>query len=136
MENQSLEHRNNLSHFKAMVYMAQVDGRLKDKELLLLEKFALKMGIGQSQYDELISNPQRPPLNPSSSTSKRLKRIFDMFKIVFANHKMNRKERLFIYRYALQIGFSKSNARKVIDKSHAMFSGNFDFEDYNNFVKR
>ncbi len=94
------------------------------------------MGIQPHEYDTNMAQPSRPPVSPSTSTSKRLKRIFAAFKIVFANHKMNRQERLFMNRYALQIGLSKNNARKVIQKSAAMFTGDFDFEDYDNFVKR
>ena len=67
----------------------------------------------------------------STYTINRLKRIFAIFRIVFAYNKMNRKERQFIYPYALQIGFSKNNARKVVAKSTAMFTGSIDFEDYN-----
>lgn len=119
----------------AMAYMAQVDGKLKKKEIALLKDFALKLNIRPHEYRFIIRNPTRPPLNPSSSTANRMRRIFSMFKIVFANHKMNRKERLFMYRYALQIGFSKSNARKVINRSQAMFTGNFDFDSYDNFIK-
>ncbi|MCM4152936.1 hypothetical protein DHD05_15195 [Arenibacter sp. N53] len=132
----SLEHENNLAHFTAMVYMAQVDGQIKKEEIALLKLFADKMGLGLQEYEYIISNPSRPSVSPSTSTGRRLRRIFDMFKIVFANHNMNGKERLFLYRYALQIGFCKNNARKVIDKSTAMFTGNFEFEDYNDFVKR
>ena len=58
----------------------------------------------------------------STYTINRLKRIFAIFRIVFAYNKMNRKERQFIYPYALQIGFSKNNARMVIAKSSAMLA--------------
>jgi uncharacterized tellurite resistance protein B-like protein len=137
MENQinNTVHENNLLHFTAMVYMAQLDGTLKKKEIALLTDFSKKMGIEPHEFNKIMKNPTRPPLKPSTSTSNRMKRIFSMFKIVFVNRKMHHKERLFIYRYALQIGFSKSNARKVIHKSTAMFTGKFDFDTYDSFVK-
>ena len=132
----SLEHQNNLSHFTAMVYMAQVDGKFKKQELFVLEDFAIQLGISPDEYQHILNHPMRPQIMPSRTTSNRMKRIFSMFKIIYANNKMNRKERLFAYRYTLQIGFSKSNARKVINKSSAMFSGDFDFDAFDGFVKR
>ena len=131
----SSEHQNNLSHFMAMAYVAQIDGKLKKKEIALLKGFAIELGIEPNEYEQILQKPYRPIIRSSNSTTKRLKRIFSMFKIVFANHKMDRNERFFIYRYALQIGFSKSNARKVIRKSSAMFTGEFDFNAYDSFVK-
>ena len=38
--------------------------------------------------------------------------------------------------YMAQVdGELKNNARKVINKSNAMFTGKFDFESYDSFVK-
>lgn len=133
---ESKEHSNNFAHFSAMTYTLNLDGDIAPKEKILLKSFARKLNITEQEFQMILKDPKRYPIQKPTNSEKRLRRIFDMFKIIFADHKIDDEEREFIYEYATALGFSDNNIKKVIDRSIAMFSGKFDFEDYDHFIKK
>lgn len=123
-------------HFSSLVYLAHVDGSLDSEEEKMLLDFAKRIGINKEDYTNMMANPMQYPITRVSNSEARLRCIFDMFKVVFADYDFDNRERRFVYKYALQLGFSKTNVRKVVNRSIAMFSSKFDFEDYANFIRR
>lgn len=61
---------------------------------------------------------------------KRLERLHDLFKIIFADSEIDNEEETLIKRYAIGLGFSNDNAEKIIKRSIQIFSGQLNFEDY------
>ena len=132
----SQQHSNNFAHFAALVYIAQVDGVINKKELVILKNMAKKLDISEKTYRRLIDKPEQFPIVAPTTSDRRLERIFNMFKIIFSDHIITNRERELVYIYAKALGFSKTNIKKVIDRSEALFSGNFSLSDYIYFVKR
>ncbi len=123
-------------HFSSLVYLAHVDGSLDQEEENMLLEFAKRLGISREDYKNMMANPMQNPIKRVSNSESRLRRIFDMFKVVFADYNFDDRERRFVYKYALQLGFCKTNVRKVVNRSIEMFTGKFDFEDYASFIRR
>jgi uncharacterized tellurite resistance protein B-like protein len=123
-------------HFASLVYLAHADGSLHHDEEKLLLEFAKRLMISKEDYKKIMANPGQYPIKRVTNSEARLRRMFDMFKVVFADLDFDDRERIFVYKYALQLGFSKTNVRKVVNRSIAMFTGKFDFEDYANFIRR
>jgi uncharacterized tellurite resistance protein B-like protein len=140
MKTGAFENRNDKTHkyphFASLVYLAHVDGSLHQEEEKMLLEFAKRLDISKEDYKNIMANPMQCPVKRVSNSEARLRRIFDMFRVVFADYDFDDRERIFVYKYALQLGFSKTNVRKVVNRSIAMFTGKFDFEDYANFIRR
>jgi uncharacterized tellurite resistance protein B-like protein len=130
------EHRRNLGHFAAIANMATVDGEIGPEEEKLLKRFAVKLDIDESEYVEVLINPTKFPINPPNTTEKRLERLHDLFRMIFADHGIDDHERFLIEKYAIGLGFSAERAQKLIKRSIEIFSGGVDFDDYRYLLEK
>ena len=124
------EHRRNLAHFAAITTLASIDGELSSEEKSMLDRFAAKLDITESEYKEVLKKENKYPIDPPHTSEKRLERIYDLFRIIFSDHHIDDEEMVLLKKYAIGLGFSGEQADKVIKKSVAIFSGRIDFEDY------
>ncbi|MDN3596174.1 TerB family tellurite resistance protein [Zunongwangia endophytica] len=124
------EHLRNLSHFAAIVNLAAIDGDINTEEEELLRRFARKLDITESEYQKVLENPRAYPLTPSHDTERRLERLHDLFRIIFADHLIDDEEAELIKRYAIGLGFSSQASETIIKRSIQIFSGQLSFDDY------
>lgn len=130
------EHRRNLAHFASIASLAAVDGEVNPQEKIMLDRFARKLDITDAEYTEVLRKENKYPINPPSTSEERLERLFDLFRIIFADHEIDDEEKFLVRKYAIGLGFSGDNAEEVITKSIAIFSGKIDFEAYLYLLKR
>ncbi len=117
------EHLRNLSHFAAIVNLAAVDGAINEAEENLLRRFARKLDITESEYKKVLENPKAYPLSPSHDTERRLERLHDLFRIIFADN-------------AIGLGFSSQASNAIIKRSIQIFGGQISFEDYQYLLEK
>lgn len=127
---ESGEHSRNLGHFASIANIAAIDGELNEEEEKLLRRFARKLDIAETEYEEVLENPGKYPINPPNSSEKRLERMHDLFEMIFADHSIDDHERFLIERYAIGLGYSTELAQKLIKRSIQIYEGGLDFEDY------
>lgn len=130
------EHRRNLGHFAAIANMATVDGEIGPEEEKLLKRFAVKLDIDESEYEDILVNHTKFPINPPNTTEKRLERLHDIFRMIFADHGIDDHERFLIEKYAIGLGFSAETAQRLIKRSIQIFSGGIDFDDYRYLLEK
>lgn len=130
------EHLRNLGHFAAIVNLAAVDGEINDHEELLLQGFARKLDISKEEYKKVLRNPSSYPISSYNSVERRLERLHDLFKIIFADHQIDREEEELIRRYAIGLGFSNQASQHIIRRSIQIFSGDLSFEDYRYLLEK
>ena len=124
------EHRRNLAHFAAIATLASVDGEISSEEKSMLDRFAAKFDITESEYKEVMKKENKYPIDPPHTSENRLERLYDLFRIIFSDHHIDDEEMVLLKKYAIGLGFSGEQADKVIEKSVAIFSGRIDFDDY------
>ncbi|MEB8327963.1 TerB family tellurite resistance protein [Flavobacteriaceae bacterium KMM 6897] len=129
------EHRKNVAHFAAIATLAAVDGEVNPEEEELLIRFAQKLDITELEYKEIMSKPTTYPIDPPTSSERRLERLFDLFRIIFVDHMIDDDERILIKKYAIGLGYTTEAANKIITRSINIFGGQIDFEDYVYLVK-
>jgi uncharacterized tellurite resistance protein B-like protein len=134
--NEHGDHRKNLAHFATLASLAAVDGEINPKEKAVLEKFAFKLNITEQEFKEVMKKENKYPIETPHSGEKRFKRLFEFFQIIFSDHYIDEDERKIVEKYAIGLGFSPKKATEVINKSIAIFSGQIDFEDYHELIKR
>ncbi len=128
--------KNNLIYFAAIANMATIDGEINLQEELLLKKFAYKLDIAETHYNAVIKNPAKYPMSVVHTKEERLEHLYDLFRMIFADHEIDEPEAKLIYKYALGMGCSDQRAKDIIAKSIKLFSGRFDFEDYKYFINK
>tara|TARA_R110002020_G_scaffold106630_16_gene248163 strand:+ start:43 stop:468 length:426 start_codon:yes stop_codon:yes gene_type:complete len=124
------EHRRNLGHFAAITNMATVDGALNSEEEKLLKRFAIKLDISETEYTQVLKDPTKYPINPPNDSEKRLERLHDLFRMIFADHYIEDHERFLIEKYAIGLGFNAEQSQKIIKRSIEIFSGGIGFDEY------
>ncbi|MBX2828165.1 MAG: TerB family tellurite resistance protein [Flavobacteriaceae bacterium] len=127
---ESGERSRNLGHFASIVNMAGANGVISDPEEALLKRFAVKLHISESDYVEILKNPSKYPISPPNSADKRLSRMLDLFKMIFADNKIDDEELILLERYAIGLGYTEELAAKLIKRSVEIFNGGLDLEDY------
>lgn len=130
------EHLRNLSHFASIVNLAAIDGEINEEEDQLLKRFARKLDINKDEYKKVLANPTSFPITGSNSVERRLERLHDLFKIIFADHEIDNEEIELIKRYAIGLGFSSQASEGIIERSIQIFSGQLSFEDYRYLLEK
>lgn len=130
------KHSRHLGHFAAIVTLAAADGQINSEEEKILKQLASKLDINEIDYEEVLKNPSGYPLTPSFTAEGRLERLYDLFRVIFADNKIEKEEHFLIEKYAIALGYSASEAEKLIDKSISIFSGKVSFEDYQYLMKK
>ncbi|MDE3742447.1 TerB family tellurite resistance protein [Maribacter polysaccharolyticus] len=130
------EKRRNLAHFAAIASLAAVDGEVNAQEMRLLDNFAQKLNITEAEFKEVMKKSNKYPIEPQNSSEKRLERLFDLFKIIFADNEVDDDEMVLLKKYAIGLGYPSEKADRIIEKSIAIFSGRIDFDDYLYLVKK
>lgn len=124
------EQRRNLAHFATLASLAAVDGEVNAQEKLLLDSFANKFGITAEEYKEVMKKSNKYPIHPYNSEKERYERLYDLFRIIYADNSIEDKEMVLIKKYAIGLGFPSEKSNKILEKSVAIFSGKINFKDY------
>ena len=114
------EQQRRISHFIALVKMAYIDD---------------KLNINEDRFAKILSDPNRFPLEAVNSQEERLEYIYDFFKMIYADHKIDQREVELVHRYAIGLGCSPQKAINVIEKSIAIFGGEIEIEDFKKLME-
>lgn len=128
--------KKNISHFAAMANIALIDGEINDKEKAILMKFAVRLNISDEQVAKIIKDASGYSVSSINTKDERLEYLFDLFKVIFADHDVDDAEIKLVRRYALGLGCTSSVADEVIAKSIRIFRGDIDFEDYKYLIDK
>lgn len=133
---ESGEHSRNLSHFAAITNLATVNGKLGKEEEKMLKDFAIKLDIDEHEYEKILKDPTIYPISPPNSAERRLERMHDLFRIIFADNVIDDHERFLVEKYAIGLGYTAEQARELIRKSIQIYTGGLSFEDYRYLLNR
>lgn len=124
------EHQRNLGHFASIVNIAMVDGEVNSKEEVLLRRLARKLNIMDAEYEKIVENPSTYAIHPPHSQEERLELLYDLLRIIFADHEIEQQEEHLLKKYAIGLGFSAETSTELIEKSIKILGGQLSFDDY------
>ena len=116
----------NKSHFSSIVRVAFADGTLSLEEKQFLDKLKSRLEISDAEYEEILENPYKYPINPPYLHSQRLERLFDLSRMVYADHVVGPKQKEILTKFALALGFTPGNVGYIIDKAFSLLILNVD----------
>jgi uncharacterized tellurite resistance protein B-like protein len=124
------EHRTNLAHFAAIATLAAVDGSINAPELAIIDRFAKKLGISQEEYKEVMKKENKYPIDPPSDAQTRLERLFDLSRMVYADHVLGPKQKDILTKFCLALGFTPGNVSYIVDKAFSLIMMNVDLDTF------
>ncbi|PHK25142.1 fructose 1,6-bisphosphatase [Nostoc linckia z15] len=107
----------NKGHFSAIVRVAMENGHLSHEERLFLDKLAKQLEISHDEYEEILADPFKYPINPPHLYVQRLERLYDLSRMVYADHVLGPKQKEILTRFALALGFTPGNVHYIVDKA-------------------
>jgi hypothetical protein len=120
----------NKGHFSAIVRVAMADGVLIPVEKAFLDKLAGKLEISAAEYEEILENPLKYPINPPYSYAQRLERLYDLARMVHVDHHLGDKQDVLLRKFGLALGFTPSNVNYIIDKALSLLDQKVDLDTF------
>ncbi|MCF8715492.1 TerB family tellurite resistance protein [Joostella atrarenae] len=112
----------NRDHFAAIVRVALSDGEISPEEKAFLDRLASNLDITPELYESILENPSAYPVNPPSLYVARLERLYDIGRMIFADHIEDEDEMKIMRRLGIGLGFSPANVdlinKKAMDLIH------------------
>ncbi len=120
----------NKGHFASIVRVALENGHISPEERTFLDQLARRLEISQEEYSEILSNPYKYPVNPPHLHVQRLERLYDLSRMVYAEHMLGPKQKEILTRFALALGFTPGNVKYIVDKALSLLVMGVDADNF------
>ena len=125
----------NQDHFAAIVRVAMSDGVITEEEKAFLDRLARKLDISEGDYKEILKDYQNHPVNPPSNYNRRLERLYDLARMVYADHDLGDRQTKMLERLCVGLGFSTANVSYVVDKALKLVHAGVDEDNFIDEIK-
>jgi len=133
--NLSGEQKRNIEHFASIVRLALADEVISENEEKLLKRLAKRFHILDEKYKAILENPQDYPLHTPHNYDKRIERLYDLGKMIYADGEVDGDEAKVLRRICIGLGFPTDNAEKVADEAIHLILNDNDIEEFSKAIK-
>ena len=120
----------NKGHFSAIVRVALADAIFIPEEKAFLDKLAVKLEISPAEYEEILENPLKYPINPPYLHVERLERLYDLARLVHHDHYLGDKQDILLRKIGIALGFNPGNVIYIVDKALALVDKKVDLDTF------
>jgi len=120
----------NKGHFSAIVRVALSDAVITTEEKEFLDRLAKNLEISASEYEEILENPNKYPINPPYLYIHRLERLYDLARMVYADRHLEEKQRDLLLKFAIALGFTPGNVNYIVDKALTLLELKVDLDTF------
>ncbi len=113
---ESGQQKANEGHFKNLVMLARVNGKVEETEKQLLIRIAKRLSLTQEQVDEIVQNPDSYPMVPPSSFEERIERFIQFVQMIVIDGDVDPSEHNLIGVYAIALGFKQDQVASYEEK--------------------
>ena len=126
----------NQDHFAAIVRIAMDDDVVTEEEKAFLDRLARKLEISKAMYATIMKDYKTHPINPPATTERRLERLFDLARMVYADHIKDEHEVQILTKITVGLGYTK-DPKAVVNKALDLVAdGSIDVEEFKEKMKR
>jgi len=122
--------KRNEDHFAAIVRVAMSDGVINDAERQFLDRLARKLDISELDYKTILKNYATHPINPPLSYDNRLERLYDLARMVWADHIEGEEQVRLLEKLCIGLGFNQDNVKYITDKALTLVHYEVDLDDF------
>ncbi|WHT40650.1 TerB family tellurite resistance protein [Myroides odoratus] len=119
----------NKGHFASIVRVALADGDISEEELKFLNELADKLDISTDDYDKIMANPEKYPVNPPYLEINRIERLYDLARMVYANHILGPRQKDILRKFASALGFT-GDIDLIVNKSLSLLVLEVDIDTF------
>jgi uncharacterized tellurite resistance protein B-like protein len=121
----------NRDHFAAIVRVALSDGIITAEEKAFLNRTAINLEIEDDEVAEIMAYPDKYPINPPANGQRRLERLYDLTRMVYADHIADEEEVQLLIRLVIGLCFETEKATQIAEKALSLVA---DARDEDEFV--
>lgn len=102
-------------HFRNLVMIARVDGKIDPEEVVLLTRMARRLSLTEAQVTEICENIDQYPMIPPISKEDRLERYIRLVQMVMINGKVSDDERRLAVKYGVELGIDENEVDELFE---------------------
>ncbi|MCC5929829.1 MAG: hypothetical protein JJU28_11325 [Cyclobacteriaceae bacterium] len=103
------------NHIINLIDVAFADGNMDNAEMELIKSTALKSGITDEEFQEIISNPRSAKTYIPSDEKSRVEQLTEMVKIMIVDREIEEKEVKVCKKVAIQLNLAPQIVDELID---------------------
>ncbi|MCT4630672.1 TerB family tellurite resistance protein [Winogradskyella sp.] len=127
--------KRNQDHFAAIVRVAMSDGVINDAEREFLDRLATRLDITETDYKQILKDYNTHPINPPTSYDRRLERLYDLARMVWADHIEGPNQHGLLERLCVGLGFNQDNVKYIADKALTLVHYEVDLDEFTEKMK-
>jgi uncharacterized membrane protein YebE (DUF533 family) len=127
--------KRNADHFAAIVRVAMSDGVINDAEKAFLDRLAVRLDIGELEYKTILKDYLSHPVNAPHSYEKRLERLYDLARMVWADHIEGPNQVSLLEKLCVGLGFTPDNVKYIADKALSLVYYEVDLSEFTEKMK-
>lgn len=130
------KHKQEIGHFASIVKIAKVDGIISAEEEQLLQRASNRLHISEEEFQKIVENPEKFPVNPPTSYDERIERLYRLTKTIFADGNVGLNEVQLMRKIAVGLRFPIDNVEKVCDEAIHLVMNDNDLESFTVAIKK
>lgn len=127
--------KRNQDHFAAIVRVAMSDGVINDAEKAFLDRLATRLDITETDYKQILKDYNTHPINPPTSYDRRLERLYDLARMVWADHIEGPNQFGLLEKLCVGLGFNQDNVKYIADKALTLVHYEVDLDEFTEKMK-
>lgn len=120
----------NRDHFASIVRIALSDGVISKEEEAFINRTAINLEIEEQEVETIIANLDNYPINPPSTEQRRLERLYDLTRMVFADQIADEAEKKIMNRLIIGLGFPHEEVEDIINQSFEQIQKGSDEDEF------
>ncbi len=127
--------KRNEDHFAAIVRVAMSDGIINEAEKAFLDRLATKLDITEHDYKKILKNYKSHPINAPHSYDERLDRLYDLARMIWADHFEGSQQVDLLEKLCIGLGFNQDNVKYIADKALTLVHYEVNLEEFTEKMK-
>ncbi|WP_299365183.1 TerB family tellurite resistance protein [Winogradskyella sp.] len=128
--------KRNKDHFAAIARVAMSDGIINDGEREFLDRLAVRLDITEHDYKAILKDYKSHPINAPVSYDKRLERLYDLTRMVWADHIEGEDQVVLLEKLCIGLGFNPENVKYIADKALSLVYYEVDLNEFTEKMKK
>lgn len=116
-------------HFRNLVMLARVNGKIEEKEQNLLNRMARRLSLTDDQVKEICEHVDEYPMVPPHSREERYERFVRFVQMVLVDGSVDPSEKTLVLQYGVALGMEETTVEEKYEAVVKMWLNGMDAQE-------